>query len=405
MQEETKTIAENGIETLNIKETSNLSSANINVNEIDKETEQKLRGDAIGDTLYSESFVAKTLLKCKDFEWTESFENDLCFLWDMTVEKDVCEYLFKVSYPSIVCDCIQKYDENRFTEILIGILANMLCAEDCVKEIATEEIDIVVNLIMVDDPLILIQVMRFLKGLMYAFDSLECITEKFMQQISFILMNSMNKELLVITMENLSKLLMYFSLEDCLLENLLESSLVAYQVLMNMNDSKELDLEITENCSILRCFVQIVENLCVRVDKWELTKSKQMFSDIVLEIFKYCGKENNFVVAMEEIQVHFEAFATIFPMFEINYVTELFLITLKIFNLFLTNSCSFDGILKIFMYLTIIGDVQQMFEDLKLLEEIDVLKCLKTIKTANIKTKSNYKYNFDKLYEMFDDEI
>ncbi|XP_057654900.1 protein saal1 isoform X2 [Diorhabda carinulata] len=73
-----------------IKECSNEQNpTNIDVTDLDEETVKKLRGDAIGDTLYSQSFVLKTLLKFSDLQWNDQVEEDLCFLWDMTVEKDL----------------------------------------------------------------------------------------------------------------------------------------------------------------------------------------------------------------------------------------------------------------------------------------------------------------------------
>lgn len=89
-------------ETENNNTSNGATTANlINAEDLDEEIEVKLRGDAIGETMYSQSFVAKTLLKLSDVEWNEEFEEDLCSLWDMTVERDVCEYLFELAYPSI----------------------------------------------------------------------------------------------------------------------------------------------------------------------------------------------------------------------------------------------------------------------------------------------------------------
>lgn len=59
---------------------------------------EKIKGDSIGDTLYSSRFVLKTLIKLTNFtssstlEQDEDFEKDLCILWDMTIEK-VCIHL------------------------------------------------------------------------------------------------------------------------------------------------------------------------------------------------------------------------------------------------------------------------------------------------------------------------
>lgn len=64
---------------------------NVDLNEIDAETQAKLKGDAIGDTLYSERFVLKTLMELKEHNGSkkieETFEHNLCLLWDQTIEK------------------------------------------------------------------------------------------------------------------------------------------------------------------------------------------------------------------------------------------------------------------------------------------------------------------------------
>lgn len=60
----------------------------INSEEIDSETMQKMKGDAIGETLYSERFVLKTLMELKKQNGAkidESFEKDLCLLWDVSI--------------------------------------------------------------------------------------------------------------------------------------------------------------------------------------------------------------------------------------------------------------------------------------------------------------------------------
>lgn len=54
----------------------------IQVEELDNETIKKMKGDAIGDTLYSERFVLKTLMELKEQNGKkidDSFEK-VCFL-------------------------------------------------------------------------------------------------------------------------------------------------------------------------------------------------------------------------------------------------------------------------------------------------------------------------------------
>ncbi|CAF0786736.1 unnamed protein product [Brachionus calyciflorus] len=95
--------------------------------------------DLIGDTLFSKHWLCEILLKIiKQIETEETkpdeikeissdFEKELCDLWDMTVEKDVCLALDEYNSIQIFEGYIRKYDQvyPRAIEILIGILVNM----------------------------------------------------------------------------------------------------------------------------------------------------------------------------------------------------------------------------------------------------------------------------------------
>lgn len=60
-----------------------LPSNIIDEDEVDSETMKKMKGDAIGDTLYSERFVLKALMELKEQNGKkidESFEKDICLV-------------------------------------------------------------------------------------------------------------------------------------------------------------------------------------------------------------------------------------------------------------------------------------------------------------------------------------
>lgn len=60
-----------------------LPSNIIDEDEVDSETMKKMKGDAIGDTLYSERFVLKALMELKQQNGKkieESFEKDICLV-------------------------------------------------------------------------------------------------------------------------------------------------------------------------------------------------------------------------------------------------------------------------------------------------------------------------------------
>lgn len=104
--------------------------------------------DLIGDTLFSKHWLCETLLKIirkieledrsEDVkEISSEFEKDLCDLWDMTVEKDVCKVLDEYNAIQIFDEYIRKFDQvyPRAIEIFVGILVNMcsMCKDIALK--------------------------------------------------------------------------------------------------------------------------------------------------------------------------------------------------------------------------------------------------------------------------------
>jgi hypothetical protein len=72
-------------------------------------------------------------------ELDEQLEKDMCDLWDMTVERTVCQFLNEYKSVQIFEGFLRKYSDfyPRAVEILVGILVNMVTlSEDVVLEIA-----------------------------------------------------------------------------------------------------------------------------------------------------------------------------------------------------------------------------------------------------------------------------
>ncbi|XP_063927839.1 protein SAAL1 isoform X2 [Zophobas morio] len=224
-------------------------STNITADEIDEETAKKLRGDAIGNTMYSEVFVLNTLIQFSDLKWSEEVENNLCFLWDMTEDTDVCKYLFQASYPKLACSAIDNYTEPRFIEIVVGIFANLLCSK-CEKNVTEEEIKTVLNLLSSNDPYILIQVMRFIHAASFLVDKWEFFEEEHLDRFDFILASSTNKELLAIALKALVSITEGMKIKvDILKGGLLGAVVAGYRTL---RDDCE-DFEVFEE-KLVRCY-------------------------------------------------------------------------------------------------------------------------------------------------------
>lgn len=204
----------------------NLPSNNmINSDELDPDTMKKMKGDAIGDTLYSERFVLKTLMELKEQNGKkidESFEKDLCLLWDMTIEKSVVKLLLEYSVLELFTSIIELTDDERLIEILLGIVGNMCCLKETREYLCGSNIVMAVLLSQLSssDPLILHQLMRLLySAILFEnsgdesvwfnhFKNCEDLVEKF----AFILSNSTSNTLLVSSFEALNAICAKFAI-------------------------------------------------------------------------------------------------------------------------------------------------------------------------------------------------
>ncbi|XP_069674693.1 uncharacterized protein [Periplaneta americana] len=129
----------------------------------------RMRGDAIGNTLYSECWVLKILMKLTKVtseEWSEDMETELCLLWDMTIEPDVVELLVHYNFLGISSQLIREVTVPRLTEILVGIIGNMSCTANVRAEIAQSDVIIsaLLGLLSIPDVPTLLQLMRLLQA-------------------------------------------------------------------------------------------------------------------------------------------------------------------------------------------------------------------------------------------------
>ncbi|KAM7341900.1 protein SAAL1 [Cochliomyia hominivorax] len=193
-------------------------------NECEETDLERLKGDAIGDTLYSERFVLNTLLKLgelsKDLQEEEEVERDLCTLWDMTLEEDVVKYLLKHDVLELFANIIKETQDKRLTEILVGIMGNM-CNVLQTRNLLTENkdvINILLDLTACMDSLTLEQLMRLLAVVFVKMSEdqiekwynliMKC--DKFVENLCFILNNAANNSLILQTLETLNAILAKF---------------------------------------------------------------------------------------------------------------------------------------------------------------------------------------------------
>nr|CAH7733407.1 unnamed protein product [Callosobruchus chinensis] len=381
---------------------------NVSASDIDNETHSKLKGDAIGDTLYSESFVLKTLMQFSDLTWSEKLEEDLCFLWDMTIEKDVCKYLFNISYPSLACSAIMKYKENRFREIVIGILANIMCA-DCEKAITEDEINTILLELDNDDHLILIQVMRFISAVAHNFNKLPYINKEIMQKIKFILNNSMNVELLINTLDACAKLTDFKLSEDLVDVELFVATLTSYRTIMEEEDSI-ITLDTKEKQQCCKCMLEIIKNICSYIGSFEnpellveIQKNANHYVKEVVKILDFYSHEENLFPLTDDLIFYIDVIRYTLTTLNVGYASTLFLNVSKIFCHVLNVEDEvpelFDSILEIECFLLSRELPDTILKDFMLLSRDKVKVILNSVK-QNVH-KHDYDINIQKLLSKY----
>ncbi|KAJ8920107.1 hypothetical protein NQ315_011763 [Exocentrus adspersus] len=367
-------------------------SNNISANDLDEETHAKLRGDAIGDTLYSQTFVLKTLLQFSDLQWNEEVEEDLCFLWDMTVEKDVCKYLFEISFPSLACDALQKYTENRFVEIVIGILANILCG-DCEKSITNEEINIVLKELETDDHLVLIQVVRFITASAHMLDSVSFVTSEVLGKLTFILYNSTNSDLLLKTLEALAKTTTDFKLDEMLIGiDVFKSSLAAYKSIVGELDD-EFGLDSKEKQQACKYMLEISTNFCAYINRSNNSELASVFRNCsnifvneIIRILNYYSHEENLLPITDEFIFYISVLRFVLETLHVNYMSDIFLPLTKILRKW---GELYDTMVELECFMFYRGTPEVLSKDLKRFSRS------KSKRILDVVGESKHKFGFD----------
>ncbi|KAI1232568.1 Protein SAAL1, partial [Lamprotornis superbus] len=72
-------------------------------------------------------------------ELDEEMENDICKVWDMSMDEDVALFLQEFNAPDIFMGIFAKSKCPRLTEICVGILGNMACFQDICMSISKDE--------------------------------------------------------------------------------------------------------------------------------------------------------------------------------------------------------------------------------------------------------------------------
>lgn len=372
---------------MNLNETAeaeeNGLTANYNAADLDEETAAKLKGDAIGDTMYSQTFVTKTLLKLSESDWNDELEEDLCSLWDMTVEKDVCAYLFEVSYPSIACVVVQTANEERLIEMIVGILANIFCA-NCAKDITLDEINTILNVLESDDPLVLLQVARFIKALTYFDENLTFVTREVIEKLTFITANSLNTSLLTNCLDTFATLCSSDVFTKRFLSaEVYDSCLMAYGTIVG-KDRDLLFCGASEILSVFTHLMKIITGFTSYIDLMQdfdlLERIREKNDQLVKEvksILEFYADDFNLLPITDTFKYFIESFAYNFPILRVGYDGDVFQEVMRIvISLMENNALETDYFSEFLCYLVSNADLEQLRNDSEQLKEKDVVMVL-----------------------------
>ncbi|XP_069479891.1 protein SAAL1 isoform X2 [Ambystoma mexicanum] len=197
--------------------------------------------DSIGNTIYSKHWLFNTLTKLIEVvtcannkhdtqdgtmqtDLDEEMENEICKVWDMSMDEDVTLFLQEFNAPEILLGVIAKSKCQRLTEICVGILGNMVCFPVSSSSISNnEDLGEVLLLLLCDsDPPTLLETCRLLLTCLSQVEVANTWVERIRKRpsvcdnICFIMSSSTNVELLVKVGEVVDKL---FDLDEELMLN------------------------------------------------------------------------------------------------------------------------------------------------------------------------------------------
>ncbi|KAH8234261.1 hypothetical protein KR038_004889 [Drosophila bunnanda] len=176
---------------------------------------ERMRGDAVGETMYSRRFILQTVMKLvqlqPDSALEQQLEDDLCKVWDMSVSPEVVTLLLENdAVDPIMYSLIDGCEDVRLYEILIGLLGNMCAQVECAELLtcSPQSMETLFKLANCLDTGMLIQLMRLYQYIMahvlsgkeqFAVDWYVCFAafENSAQNLGRILQQSVSDELLI----------------------------------------------------------------------------------------------------------------------------------------------------------------------------------------------------------------
>ncbi|KRX57472.1 Ribosomal RNA processing protein 1 -like protein, partial [Trichinella sp. T9] len=184
--------------------------------DIPEDTEQLCNYDdnRLGDTVYSRRFINKLLFRlCEEAEcehtedieeMDKEFEKHLSDLWDMSTNEEVVNYLMEFDVLKLFGFVFESTNKPRLTEMLVGIMANMVCSAHRYAGYLSTNRNLwyltIVTMLKCRDAATLLQVLRFIRnfreyGMMTEMWIEEMMAMNFWDDFNFILLNCTNVHL------------------------------------------------------------------------------------------------------------------------------------------------------------------------------------------------------------------
>ncbi|XP_072448183.1 protein saal1 isoform X2 [Chiloscyllium punctatum] len=187
----------------------------------DESIDETTRVDAIGNTVYSKHWLFSTLMKLIELvcpegeeaegsdsrtetELDEDLENEICKMWDMSMDEDVAVFLQEFNATDILLGIIGKSKCPRLTEICVGILGNMACYKETCQAISNNDnlVNVLLLLLGDSDPPTLLETSRLILGCLSQPDVSSIWVDQIHKQhsvresVCFIMQSSTNADLL-----------------------------------------------------------------------------------------------------------------------------------------------------------------------------------------------------------------
>ncbi|KAM6172474.1 protein SAAL1 [Erethizon dorsatum] len=196
-------------------------------------------GDCIGSTVYSKHWlfgVLSGLIQIvtpentksnpddeeQQMELDEEMENEICKVWDMSMDEDVALFLQEFNAPDIFMGVVAKSKCPRLREICVGILGNMACFQEICVSISSDKNlgQVLLHCLYDSDPPTLLETSRLLLTCLSQTEVASVWVERIREypaiydSVCFIMSSSTNVDLLVKVGEVVDKL---FDLDEKLM--------------------------------------------------------------------------------------------------------------------------------------------------------------------------------------------